>query len=60
MPTERSHPGVSEDTSADPVSIDKACYDMVRDRGKRFRGPKTFDYAEEIGLGSAKYTLVNV
>ena len=43
--------------STDPVAIDKACCDMVRARGKRFRGQRTFDYAERIGLGSATYRL---
>ena len=43
--------------STDPVAIDKACYDMAKQRGKAFRKPKTFAYAERIGLGSAKYAL---
>lgn len=43
--------------STDPVAIDKVCYDMVKERGKKFRGFKTFAYAESIGLGSTKYTL---
>jgi uncharacterized Fe-S center protein len=43
--------------SSDPVAIDKACSDRVQDRGKKFRGQKTFDYAERIGLGSATYSL---
>ena len=43
--------------STDPVAIDKACYDAVKERGKKFRGFNTFAYAEKIGLGSADYTL---
>jgi uncharacterized protein len=43
--------------SSDPVAIDKACCDMIRAKGRRFRGQKTFAYAETIGLGSANYTL---
>ena len=43
--------------STDPVAIDKACYDMAQEKGKKFRGFKTFPYAESIGLGSADYSL---
>ena len=43
--------------STDPVAIDKACYDVAKEKGKKFRGFKTFAYAESIGLGSANYTL---
>jgi uncharacterized Fe-S center protein len=43
--------------STDPVAIDKACYDIAKEHGKKFRGSKTFKYAERIGLGSASYTL---
>lgn len=43
--------------SNDPVAIDKACYDMVEERGKTFRGFKTFAYAEKIGLGTIRYHL---
>lgn len=43
--------------STDPVAIDKACYNMVKERGKKFRGIKQFAYAEKIGLGSTDYTL---
>ncbi len=43
--------------STDPVAIDKACYDMAKAKGKKFRGYTTFSYAQKIGLGSANYTL---
>jgi len=43
--------------STDPVAIDKACYDLVKERGKKFRGSKAFSYAERIGLGSTDYAL---
>jgi len=46
--------------STDPLAIDKACYDMVKENGKKFRGANTFDYAQEIGLGSAKYVLKEI
>lgn len=43
--------------STDPVAIDKACYDIAKEKGKTFRGFKAFAYAENIGLGSTNYTL---
>jgi uncharacterized Fe-S center protein len=46
--------------STDPVSIDKACYDLIKDNGKKFRGYKQFDYAQKIGLGNTKYELIEV
>ena len=46
--------------SSDPLAIDKACYDMVKERGKAFRGFKQFEYAESIGLGSTNYEIVEI
>lgn len=57
--------------SLDPVALDKACTDLVRnsdDHGKIHlieridsrQGMHTLDYAEEIGLGSQQYTLVTL
>lgn len=46
--------------STDPVAIDKACFDMVKEMGKKFKGEKSFTYAESIGLGSMKYELVEI
>jgi uncharacterized Fe-S center protein len=46
--------------STDPVAIDKACFDMALERGKKFRGGKAFPYAESIGLGSSSYTLFDL
>jgi uncharacterized Fe-S center protein len=43
--------------STDPVAIDKACYDAVAAKGKKFRGRKAFAHAESLGMGSASYTL---
>jgi uncharacterized Fe-S center protein len=43
--------------SADPVAIDKASYDLVKQNGKTFNGSHTFKYAELIGLGSTSYTM---
>ncbi len=46
--------------STDPVSADKASYDLVRQKGKKFKGDNIFAYAEKIGLGSASYTLKEI
>lgn len=44
--------------STDPVAIDKACYDAVKEKGKTFKGYEQLSYAETIGLGSTHYTLI--
>lgn len=57
--------------SLDPVALDKACLDAVKnskDHGKVHllkriedrHGPHCLDYAEKIGLGSQKYNLVEL
>ncbi len=57
--------------SLDPVALDKACVDLVRaseDHGKIHlikridsrHGMHTLDYAEQIGLGSQQYELVEL
>lgn len=57
--------------SLDPVALDKACTDLVRaskDHGKIHlleridsrHGMHTLEYAEQIGLGSQKYELVEL
>jgi uncharacterized Fe-S center protein len=46
--------------SSDPVSIDKACYDLVEKNGKKFKGFEQFNYAEKIGLGSTNYNLIRL
>lgn len=46
--------------SSDPVAIDRACYDIVKEKGKAFKGEKQFLYAEKIGLGSQKYELIEI
>lgn len=46
--------------STDPVAIDKACFDAVRQNGKKFRGEKIFAYAQKIGLGSPAYNLISL
>jgi uncharacterized Fe-S center protein len=44
--------------STDPVAIDKACYDLAKQKGKKFSGVKQLAYAEKIGLGSQQYNLI--
>lgn len=48
--------------STDPVAIDKAVFDMLKDReGKTpFAGSEIFATAEKLGLGSIEYNLVEV
>ena len=48
--------------STDPVALDKACFDLLKEReGKKtFGGEHVFEYAEKIGLGSTKYKLVEL
>lgn len=47
---------------ADPVALDKACYDILnqRENKKVYGGEKTFDYAESIGLGTKEYVLKEI
>ncbi|MBN2585928.1 MAG: DUF362 domain-containing protein [Candidatus Fermentibacteraceae bacterium] len=53
-------PDVGVFASTDPVAIDRACFDMIRDRGTKFRGADTFAYAESMGLGSSEYSISEV
>lgn len=55
--------------SADPVALDQACIDIVSQaqgnkslmqRIERQQGIHTLEHAEEIGLGSRSYTLVDI
>ena len=46
--------------STDPVAIDKACHDIIKEKGKKFRGAKQFEYARSIGLGSPDYILIEI
>lgn len=55
--------------STDPVALDQACVDLVYaaedsdsliERIESRNGLRTLEYAEEIGLGSRKYNLVEV
>jgi hypothetical protein len=44
--------------STEPVAIDHACYNMVKESGKRLRGRYILKCAEEIGMGTRKYEIV--
>ena len=57
--------------SVDPVAIDKACLDFVynsEDEGKQRlinrieekHGIRTVEYAEELGIGTTNYELINI
>jgi uncharacterized Fe-S center protein len=46
--------------STDPVAIDRACLDAIKQNGKTFRGAKQLLYAEKIGFGSTHYKLIEV
>lgn len=46
--------------SLDPVAIDRACLDMARSRGHKFKDHKALDYAESIGLGTQSYDLIQL
>ena len=55
--------------STDPVALDQACIDLVYsatdgqsliNRIESRNGLHTLEHAEEIGLGSRTYTLVNI
>ena len=60
--------------STDPVALDKACLDLIfghsskegdnseplKARINQMHGTHTVDYAEEIGLGSTHYQLINI
>ena len=58
-------------SSTDPVAIDKACIDLVynsSDKGKDHlierinsrNGTYTIDVAEELGIGTKNYELINI
>ena len=46
--------------SLDPVAVDKASYDAVKNAGKKFRGYEQLNYAEKLKLGSCSYELVEL
>ena len=46
--------------STDPIAIDKACYDMAKNKGKKFRGSDIFKYAKIIGFRSQEYELIEI
>ncbi|MBN1175893.1 DUF362 domain-containing protein [Candidatus Woesearchaeota archaeon] len=53
-------PDIGVLASADPVALDKACYDLVADKGKKFNGVEQLEYAEKIGIGTQKYILIQI
>ena len=61
-PMEPLYPNLGIFASTDPVAIDKACMDQLqkRENKKPFKGEHVFGYAQEIGLGSAEYSLIEI
>ena len=53
-------PDIGIAVSTDPVAIDQACHDLVKEKGKKFGGNRTLEYAQELGMGSRKYELIEV
>lgn len=46
--------------SLDPVAIDQACLDLAREKGKKFRKANQLKYAEELGIGTRDYNLIQL
>jgi uncharacterized Fe-S center protein len=46
--------------STDPLALDKACYEAVKEKGKKFRGDKIFAYSQKLNTGSLDYKLIGV
>ena len=53
-------PNIGIFASTDPVAIDAACYDAVKQTGKAFKGHEILEYAQHIGVGSTQYDLQTV
>ncbi len=59
-PMRKTVPDIGIFASADPVAVDAASFDAVAKAGKTFKGAEQLDYAESIGLGEKKYTVITV
>jgi uncharacterized Fe-S center protein len=46
--------------STDPVAVDRACLDALKERKIKFKGAEQLDYAERIGMGSNSYELITL
>jgi uncharacterized Fe-S center protein len=46
--------------SKDPVAIDKACWDLVAQHGKKFKGMEQLQYASSLGAGNMEYNLLQI
>ena len=60
LPMRACIPDIGIFASTDPVAIDQACLDAAEKAGKKFSGSEQLAYAEEIGLGSRKYELIEI
>ena len=46
--------------SSDPVAIDSACIDMLREKKVKFKGTEQLSYASSIGMGDTNYELITI
>lgn len=54
-------PDIGLFAGTDPVAMDQACVDLIRDlHAFQFPGQHTLDYAEAIGLGTKAYSLITL
>ncbi|MFW6449474.1 MAG: DUF362 domain-containing protein [Nanoarchaeota archaeon] len=53
-------PDIGVLASTDPVALDNACLQLLKIKGYKLKGEHVLKYAENIGLGSRKYKLIQV
>lgn len=60
MPMKPIYPDIGILASLDPVAIDKACFDILKEKVKKepFFGKEIFEYAKKIKLGNKEYNLI--
>lgn len=60
LPMRTCIPDIGIFASLDPVAVDQACLDAAEKAGKKFKGAEQLVYAEKVGMGSRKYTLIKI
>ena len=53
-------PDIGIFASLDPVAVDQACWDACAERGRKFKGTETLEYAEKAGVGIRSYELIRL
>lgn len=53
-------PDIGIFASLDPVAVDQACWDACAERGRKFKGIETLEYAEKLGVGVRSYELIRL